>query len=506
MAKTASSKADVLRCWTPFTLVIFLTVINLINYLDRGVMAGVVPKINDEWNLTGFQTGFLSGCFIFGYMCSSPVFAHFDTRFPPMRIVTFGLGVWVFATALAGFASNFYVLCLARTLTGIGEASFVSLAPPFVDDNAPPEKKTRWLALFFMAIPVGQAMGYMFVTVLGWIGVDNWHVAFFCEAVIMLPLAILTLFAPTQYKLETDNSNLQSTQEALLSGSKQRSSSLNGRHMIGEGSTSLGGYIVIEDEEGIVQDKRNTFWGRTVTLLSNSLYLFIVLGYSAYSFVVGGLAYWGPTYLVEEDEIKMSLADANIGFGALTVVCGLLGTVIGGVAQDLMISRIKTTITDHQRVLVGVKLSLILACIGFPFAMVASFMTDKILFFVFLSIAELFIFGTTAPINACLMASVAEQHRAQAMALSVLGIHLLGDFPSPMLFGVVKDVTSFRVAMVALSAYFSICLLFWFIAFALAQHGAGIRRSLQMALTFRKPRRVSAEVAAESLTASLVNM
>nr|GFC07962.1 probable sphingolipid transporter spinster homolog 2 isoform X2 [Tanacetum cinerariifolium] len=74
-------------------------------------------------------------------------------------------------------------------LVGVGEASFISLAAPFIDDNAPVTQRTAWLGIFYMCIPTGIALGYVYG---GWVGdAFGWRYAFFGEAILMLPFAIL---------------------------------------------------------------------------------------------------------------------------------------------------------------------------------------------------------------------------------------------------------------------------------------------------------------------------
>jgi MFS transporter, Spinster family, sphingosine-1-phosphate transporter len=86
------------------------------------------------------------------------------------------------------------VLVLARMLSGVGEASFQTVIPPFIDDRAPPSKRGLWLSLFFSAIPIGTALGY------AWGGniaeAYSWRLAFFLEALPMIPLVCVTWFLP----------------------------------------------------------------------------------------------------------------------------------------------------------------------------------------------------------------------------------------------------------------------------------------------------------------------
>jgi MFS family permease len=78
-----------------------------------------------------------------------------------MWLMLLGLTVWVGAVIFCFFSVNFPMLFVARALTGVGEASFVCLAPPYILDYAPPDGKTRWLSIFYVALPLGTAIGFI---------------------------------------------------------------------------------------------------------------------------------------------------------------------------------------------------------------------------------------------------------------------------------------------------------------------------------------------------------
>ncbi|KAE8661118.1 hypothetical protein F3Y22_tig00116939pilonHSYRG00288 [Hibiscus syriacus] len=87
------------------------------------------------------------------------------------------------------YSHQLYASCQVNArLVGVGEASFISLAGPFIDDNAPISQRTAWLATFYMCIPTGIAVGYVYG---GLVGEHlNWSYAFWGEALLMLPFAV----------------------------------------------------------------------------------------------------------------------------------------------------------------------------------------------------------------------------------------------------------------------------------------------------------------------------
>ena len=90
-----------------------------------------------------------------GLLFGSPAFSEASKYYNPFRIIAVGLGAWVVSTTGCAAAGSFGFLMLCRCAVDLGEASFCALASPFIDDAAPAAAKTRWLAAFFMCIPVG---------------------------------------------------------------------------------------------------------------------------------------------------------------------------------------------------------------------------------------------------------------------------------------------------------------------------------------------------------------
>lgn len=74
---------------------------------------------------------------------------------------------------------------------GVGEASFISLAAPCISDCAPRGKVSLWLACFYLCIPVGFALGFIYGSVIG--TAAGWRLAFAFEALLMLPFVLFLL-------------------------------------------------------------------------------------------------------------------------------------------------------------------------------------------------------------------------------------------------------------------------------------------------------------------------
>ncbi|CAI5948764.1 unnamed protein product [Closterium sp. NIES-64] len=191
------------------SLLLLFCAINMVNYIDRGAIASngingspshcqgdvcdAGSGIQGDFALTNFQDGLLATAFLVGLLTASPLFAHASKRHNPFRLIALGLLVWTLAVAGCGLSPGLLSLLLCRMFVGVGEASFISLAAPFIDDNAPPGKTAQWLATFYLCIPVGFALGYLYGGVAG--PLLGWRGAFLLEALFMLPFVVYTATA-----------------------------------------------------------------------------------------------------------------------------------------------------------------------------------------------------------------------------------------------------------------------------------------------------------------------
>ena len=158
-----------------YALVLLLSV-NLLNYIDRQVLYAVFPLIKEDFHLSDTALGFLGSAFMICYMASAPILGWLGDRMSRAKLAAGGLAVWSFATGGAGFAAGYPALFAARTTVGIGEASFGTVSPGLLADYFPRELRGRVLSYFFLAIPVGSALGYLLGGVLGHL--FGWHAAF----------------------------------------------------------------------------------------------------------------------------------------------------------------------------------------------------------------------------------------------------------------------------------------------------------------------------------------
>ena len=410
---------------SPNWVLAVLAFINLFSYLDRYVVSGVLESLKHSGlGLSDTNLGSLMSGFLVVYTLLAPVFGALGDRRSRPRLIALGVACWSFATALSGFAINFLTLFAARAAVGVGEAAYVTIAPSLLSDYFPVRLRGRVMAIFFCAIPVGSALGY----VVGGL-VDKsygWRAAFFVAGVPGLVLAALCLFLRDPPRGSQDGDASVAVAQPNTRSSMSRETWLT--------------------------------YGR---LLRNKPYALTVLGYAAYTFAVGGLAYWMPAFLERVRGIPRS--EATVSFGTIVVVTGFVGTFVGGWMGDYFARNSRQA---------HLYLSAAATLVAAPFVWLALTTASHSMYQVYMVTAQLCLFLSTGPINAALVNLVIASERATAIALSVFAIHLLGDALSPFLVGALSDIFSLGQAVRILPAAVLIGGFVWIWA-ARAQRDAG---------------------------------
>src|SRR5205823_13066785 len=145
-----------------------LLAINLFNYIDRQVLSAVLPLLQldadlyhpaDPWLQS--KLGLLTSAFLVSYTILSPVFGWFGDRGRRWVVVGVGVTVWSLASGASGLAAGFVMLLLTRCLVGVGEAAYGPVAPSMLSDMYPVRDRGKVMAGFYLAIPVGSALGFV---------------------------------------------------------------------------------------------------------------------------------------------------------------------------------------------------------------------------------------------------------------------------------------------------------------------------------------------------------
>jgi predicted MFS family arabinose efflux permease len=410
-----------------------LTLINLFNYMDRYVPAALVESLRrSELHVSDTQAGFLQSGFILVYMLTSPLFGMLGDRGRRSHIVAVGIAVWSVATGLAGLARSFGALLFARSAVGVGEAAYVTISPAMLADSFPRSKRGRVFAIFNAATPIGAAAGF----ILGGL-VDHhygWRAAFFIAGFPGLLLALLMWRLPDPPRGSQDPDAM---------------------------ATPADGHAGPHGHKPLAATYAD--------LLRNRPFVLMMLGYAAYTFALGALAYWTPAFLQRVRGLPGE--QATIQFGIIVVATGFVGTFAGGWLGDLLLRRLPEAY---------LWVSGVATLAAAPVALLAFVATSRPVFMTAITAAEVLLFVSTGPINSALINVVAPMQRATAMALNILVIHLLGDVPSPPLIGRISDATSLGTAFLVLPGVMALAGVIWIYA---AVHGRRSRSGGALART-----------------------
>lgn len=372
----------------PYAILAVLTGLNLLNYIDRNALLGVQPLIQKEFRISDAQTGLLTSAFFFCYMFAAPLVGWMGDLFPRKNIVLFGIVIWSGFTLLTWLVHDYSQLLIRHTIVGIGEASYATIAPTLVADSFPVDRRGRMLSIFYLGLPVGSALG---IAISGPLGEHfGWRVPFMLAGIPGFVLALLFWLLPEPERGRTEAPD-SSPQRSTVKG-----------------------------------------------LFRNPAFITASLGMAMYTFAVGGLQVWIPTFLVRVHHI--SLSRATITFGLIAAVNGVVATALGGWMADRML---------HRNPGAYYRFSGLSMLISVPL-MVAAIYAEGVFLFPAIFAAVFMLLICTGPSNTAVVNSVNAGIRSTALAVNTFMIHALGDAFSPSFIGWMSDRTgSLRIAFTA---------------------------------------------------------
>jgi MFS transporter, Spinster family, sphingosine-1-phosphate transporter len=397
-----------------------LLAINLFNYIDRQVLAAVETDIEDQFfpaseyprdpetqepldTTIEARIGSLSTAFMLSYMLIAPLFGWLGDRMSRWTLIGIGVILWSLASGATALAPTFAILWITRCFVGIGEGAYGPVAPTVIADLYPVKHRGSKLAWFYVAIPVGSALGYVLGGLVAKITGD-WRWAFYVVVPPGILLGLCCFFMPEAPRGQAD---------AVTS--------------------------------------RRAGWKDYLVLFQTPSFVLNTLGMTAMTFAMGGIAFWMPRYVFKVREWG-DKGTVNIIFGGIVVVAGLLGTIAGGWAGDKLRPRFSGSyfLVSGFALLLGFPMVLLILWTPFPLAWGFVFMACFCLFF------------NTGPTNTALANVTHPAVRASAFALNIFVIHALGDAVSPAIIGyVARAGGSWNMAFGLVSGMFLVGGLLW---------------------------------------------
>jgi MFS family permease len=388
------------RLPSPRAALAILTGLNFLNYIDRFIPAAILPTILSELGLSDAKGGSLQTLFILTFVVVSPLAGWLGDRQPRFRLAAVGVFIWSAATFGSGLAPTYAFLVAARALIGVGEASYTVVTPSLLSDFYPTSRRGSVLAIFYAAVPMGSAMGYVLG---GQIAAHfGWRTAFFVAGVPGAALAALLLFLRDPPR---------GAQDVKVAAKKKD-------------PATISSVVVIANA---VRE-----------LVARPSFVVNTAAQTIYTFAVGGLAVWMPTYFVRERGLP--LASAATAFGGALALAGFVGTLLGGRFGD----RLARRRADAHFVMSGVAM-----VASLPFTLLAVLAPSPAIFWPAMFVDLTLLFLTTGPLNAAMANVLPAELRGRGFAFNTMAIHLFGDALSPFLIGVASDRVGLRLPVLA---------------------------------------------------------
>lgn len=369
---------------SPKGVLALLLSVNILNYVDRQILYALLPLISKDLRLTDAQAGSLASAFMIVYMVAAPPIAWIADSRGRKPWIAGGVAIWSVATGAAALATGYISLFLSRTMVGIGEACYGAISPSFVAERFPPEKRGSALAIFSLAIPVGSALGYAGGGMLG--EAIGWRHSFWVVGLPGLLLAAVCLLLPNDPPHAATPPPVEGYREVWA----------------------------------VPTFRMITYAGAGMT------------------FALGGFAVWMPTFF--HRNFGLSVGDAGLRFGAVTVAAGLAGSLLGGYISD----RLRRSDRTADLLVSGWGLLL-----GMPLAAAAIAAPTLNASIAALFLAEMMLFLNMGPLNAAIVSVTRLEKRSMAFAANIFIIHLLGDAGSPALIGWGSDHFGLANALLA---------------------------------------------------------
>jgi MFS family permease len=371
------------------------------------------PRQDEE-----FWSGLLATAFLVTYMFIAPVFGWLADHVRRWALVGIAVILWSLASGASGLdwvsllgvqvAMAYWLLLLTRCLVGVGESAYGPVAPTMLSDLYTVEQRGRIMALFYMAIPVGGALGYTLGDLcLEQNGGPGWRWAFYLVVPpgILLGLLCFLLRDPPRGQAEA--------------------------------------------VPGV--DTRKADLRDYLDLVKIPSYMINMAGMTCLMFAIGAISYWMPRFLDERNAPPVGGIPPRAFFGILIAVGGLAATILGGIAGDWF----RRYHSGSYFAVSGVAMIL-----GFPMVLLAVWSPFP-LAWVFIFLGGFCLFFNTAPTNTINANVTHPSVRASAFAINILFTHLLGDAISPPLVGLIINRSGFALGFGLVSTLMLAGGVFW---------------------------------------------
>jgi MFS transporter, Spinster family, sphingosine-1-phosphate transporter len=367
----------------PKKILLILTLIHFINYVDRQVIFPLFVFLKPEFNLSDFELGLLGSAFIIVYSIASIPLGVLADKKSRRSIIGYGVLFWSLITTLTGFARNYWQLFISRGFVAIGESSYAPAATSILSDIFPESHRSRVMGIYNIGLYLGGAVG---MVIAGLIGQKfGWRAAFF---IVGFPGLILSLLV-----------------------------------------------FKIKEPERIISYQKS-FKSEIKKLFLIPAYNYILVGATFIAFSSGSILSWITVYTIRYQSFQ--LEEASLTIGSLAIISGILGVLTGGWVSDFLHTKIK----GARSITIGI--SFLLSVPTLIFVLHAN---DKTLFLIGFFLTSYFMSWYFGPVIAFVQEVVPPNVKATAIAFYFFFIHVFGDAFAPAIIGLFSDLYGLKSSM-----------------------------------------------------------
>ncbi|XP_059092093.1 protein spinster-like isoform X2 [Tigriopus californicus] len=378
--------------------VIILFFVNLINYMDRLTIAGILTKIQNDYQIGDAEGGALQTAFVISYMIFAPIFGYMGDRHSRKLIMGFGVFLWTIFTLIGSFMPNYHLFLLCRAMVGIGEASYSTIAPTVISDMFVKDIRSKMLAFFYFAIPVGSGLGYVVGSETTMLAGGDWRWGLRVTPILGVIATFLIIFCMND---------------------PPRGES--------EGHGNL---------------KATTYAKDLQSLAKNKSFMLSTVAFTCVAFCTGALSWWGPKYIEYAVALAQAQNNTDVGsinvrnvsliFGVVTMLSGIVGVPLGSILSTKL--KQKYPRADPLICACGLLISALFLSIGMITASWNIYVTFALLF-----VGEVALNLNWSIVADILLYVVVPTRRSTAEAVQILVSHAFGDAGSPYLIGLMSD-------------------------------------------------------------------
>eukprot|EP00112_Aurelia_sp_Birch-Aquarium-sp1_P006531 Seg172.4 transcript_id=Seg172.4/GoldUCD/mRNA.D3Y31 product="Protein spinster 1" protein_id=Seg172.4/GoldUCD/D3Y31 len=384
---------------------IVLVFINLLNYMDRYTIAGVLTLITKYFNIDSKTAGLLQTVFTCSYMVFAPIFGYLGDRYSRKYVMAIGILIWSVTTFLGSLVNKDQVVWffIIRGMVGIGEASYSTVAPTIIADLFIGDQRTKALSLFYFAIPCGSGLGYIVGSQVARLAHQDWQYAFKVTPGLGILCVIMCVFIIHEPK---------------------------------RGAIETGPQEAVDEYSASIHHQSSSYLDDLKYIFRVKSFVFASIGFTCVTFVVGSLAFWAPEFVLYSEKINgkpnTTIDQVSYIFGIITFVTGIIGVWTGAeIARRWRKTNMKS---DALVCGIGIFASV-------PFLFLALYVMDKMIYvsWVLIAVGEIFLCLNWAPNADLLLYVIVPSRRSTAEAVQILFIHLFGDAISPFIVGAIAD-------------------------------------------------------------------